>query len=388
MTSIFLVARREFQAQIRSKSLIISTIVMAVLIVAAGVLGMFLLDDDDSPDDLVATVGVSQSAMPLAEDLRQAGLTVVEASGEPETVLADNPDMNAVIVENPGNPQIFAGDGAEHVDAIVEITQTVATDFVITDQFGDVATPEAVEAVSQAQNLTAEIIGGPDFDPVAFFVGLLTASLVYGAIVFGITILATGVVEEKASRVVEILLATIKPKNLLMGKFLGIGLAVLSMVAVYVIAIIIAASIAGILPDIKIGTYIPMLIVWVILGYVIYASITGGLAATVSRQEDIGAITGPLVFVSIVPFYFALFYIPDNPDGALAQIVGYIPFFSPFILPMRAAFTDVPVADIVISIGICLVTIPLLAALAGKIYERSILHTGTRMKLVDALRGK
>lgn len=386
MQSVYLVARREFQAQLRSKSLIVSTIVMAILIIAAGVLGKVLLERDAETEVVAATVGVTDSAMPLADTLEESGLVVVEATGTPEDILAGDESLDALITAEPGNPIIFALDGAENLDLITTITQTAATDYVITEQFGDEATSEALEAISQAQNLTATIIGSSDFDPVQFFVALLTVSLVYGMIVFGISILATGVVEEKTSRVVEILLATIRPRTLLMGKFLGIGLAILSMVAVYVAAIVIAATIAGLLPDVNIATYIPMLLVWVLLGYIIYASITGGLAATVSRQEDIGAITGPMVFLSIVPFYFAMFYVPDNPDSTLTQIVGFVPFFSPFVMPVRAAFTDLPATDLIIAIGLCLVTIPLLAALAGKIYERSILHTGTRMKIMEALR--
>lgn len=386
MQSVYLVARREFQAQLRSKSLIVSTIVMAILIIAAGVLGKVLLERDAGTEVVAATVGVTDSAMPLADTLEESGLVVVEATGTPEDILAGDESLDALITAEPGNPIIFALDGAENLDLITTITQTAATDYVITEQFGDEATSEALEAISQAQNLTATIIGSSDFDPVQFFVALLTVSLVYGMIVFGISILATGVVEEKTSRVVEILLATIRPRTLLMGKFLGIGLAILSMVAVYVAAIVIAATIAGLLPDVNIATYIPMLLVWVLLGYIIYASITGGLAATVSRQEDIGAITGPMVFLSIVPFYFAMFYVPDNPDSTLTQIVGFVPFFSPFVMPVRAAFTDLPATDLIIAIGLCLVTIPLLAALAGKIYERSILHTGTRMKIMEALR--
>ncbi|MBM9432581.1 ABC transporter permease [Flaviflexus equikiangi] len=386
MQSVYLVARREFQAQLRSKSLIVSTIVMAILIIAAGVLGKVLLERDAETEVVAATVGVTDSAMPLADTLEESGLVVVEATGTPEDILAGDESLDALITAEPGNPIIFALDGAENLDLITTITQTAATDYVITEQFGDEATSEALEAISQAQNLAATIIGSSDFDPVQFFVALLTVSLVYGMIVFGISILATGVVEEKTSRVVEILLATIRPRTLLMGKFLGIGLAILSMVAVYVAAIVIAATIAGLLPDVNIATYIPMLLVWVLLGYIIYASITGGLAATVSRQEDIGAITGPMVFLSIVPFYFAMFYVPDNPDSTLTQIVGFVPFFSPFVMPVRAAFTDLPATDLIIAIGLCLVTIPLLAALAGKIYERSILHTGTRMKIMEALR--
>lgn len=388
MNPTLLVARRELRAQLRSKSLIISTVVMAILIVAAGFLGKFLLSDDDGPEQITATVGITESAAPLAEDLRGFGLQVIDVSGEPAEILEQNEDMNAVLTGEPGSPRIFALDGAEHLEEITALTQSAATDYAITDRFGDAATPDALEAIAQSQNIVPEIVGGPEFDPIQFFVAILTLSLVYGVIIFGISILATGVVEEKTSRVVEILLATIKPRNLLMGKFLGIGLAVLSIIAVYVAAIVAAAAIAGLLPQVNITRYVPMLIVWVLLGYVIYASITGGLSATVSRQEDIGAITGPMVFLSIVPFYFAMFYVPDNADSLVTKIVGFIPFFSPFVMPVRSAFTDVPLSDTLIAIGLCLVTIPLLAALAGKIYERSILHTGTRMKLTDALRSR
>lgn len=386
MSPIFLVARREFIAQTRSKALIISTVVMAVLILAAGVLGRFLLEPDDNPDQIVATVGVTNSASPLTEDLEAAGLTVIDVQGPAEDILTANEDLNAVIAAEPSRPQIFALDGAQHLDFITEATESAAGSYVLTDTFGDQATPEAKAYLADAQNLSVEIFSANEFDPIAFIVGLITVSLVYGVIVMGVSMLATGVVEEKSSRVVEILLATIKPRDLLMGKFLGIGGAIFLMVAVYTAAIVGAGAIAGILPDINITTYVPMLLLWVVLGYIIYASITGGLAATVSRQEDIGAITTPIIFLSIVPFYFAMFYVPNSPDSTLTQIIGFIPFFSPFILPIRSAFTEVPMSDVLISVGICLVTIPILATLAGKIYERSILHTGTRMKLTEVFK--
>ncbi|AZQ77985.1 ABC transporter permease [Flaviflexus ciconiae] len=386
MSPIFLVARREFIAQTRSKALIISTVVMAVLILAAGVLGRFLLEPDDNPDQIVATVGVTNSASPLTEDLEAAGLTVIDVQGPAEDILTANEDLNAVIAAEPSRPQIFALDNAEHLDFITEATESAAGSYVLTDTFGDQATPEAKAYLADAQNLSVEIFSANEFDPIAFIVGLITVSLVYGVIVMGVSMLATGVVEEKSSRVVEILLATIKPRDLLMGKFLGIGGAIFLMVAVYTAAIVGAGAIAGILPDINITTYVPMLLLWVVLGYIIYASITGGLAATVSRQEDIGAITTPIIFLSIVPFYFAMFYVPNSPDSTLTQIIGFIPFFSPFLLPIRSAITEVPMSDVLISVGICLVTIPILATLAGKIYERSILHTGTRMKLTEVFK--
>ncbi|WP_054951843.1 ABC transporter permease [Flaviflexus massiliensis] len=387
MNSISLVARREFRAQTRSKASIISTIVMAILIIAGGVLGKFLLDDEDTPEVVSATVGVTSDTAPLTSYLEDTGLTVVEVSGDPAEALTDE-DINAVLADDPSIPTIYAVDGAEDLELVTELTELSTSNYLLTETFGDEATAEVKQEFIDSQALTVEIIGASDFDPVAFIVGVLTVSLVYLTIVMGVSMLAMGVVEEKSSRVVELLLATIRPRDLLMGKFLGIGLAIFLMVAVYVAAMVTAGAIAGVLPDINIASYVPMLLVWVILGYIIYASITGGLAATVSRQEDIGAITTPVIFLSMVPFYFAMFYVPNNPDTLLSQVMGYIPFFSPFVMPVRASVSDVPLSDNLIAIGICLLTIPILAAIAGKIYERSILHTGTRMKLTEVLRNK
>lgn len=387
MNSISLVARREFRAQTRSKASIISTIVMAILIIAGGVLGKFLLDDEDTPEVVSATVGVTSDTAPLTSYLEDTGLTVVEVSGDPAEALTDE-DINAVLADDPSIPTIYAVDGAEDLELVTELTELSTSNYLLTETFGDEATAEVKQEFIDSQALTVEIIGASDFDPVTFIVGVLTVSLVYLTIVMGVSMLAMGVVEEKSSRVVELLLATIRPRDLLMGKFLGIGLAIFLMVAVYVAAMVTAGAIAGVLPDINIASYVPMLLVWVILGYIIYASITGGLAATVSRQEDIGAITTPVIFLSMVPFYFAMFYVPNNPDTLLSQVMGYIPFFSPFVMPVRASVSDVPLSDNLIAIGICLLTIPILAAIAGKIYERSILHTGTRMKLTEVLRNK
>ena len=256
----------------RSEALIISTVVMAVLILAAGVLGRFLLEPDDTPDQIVATVGVTNSASPLTEDLEAAGLTVIDVQGPAEDILTANEDLNAVIAAEPSRPQIFALDGAQHLDFITEATESAAGSYVLTDTFGDQATPEAKAYLADAQNLSVETFSANEFDPIVFIVGLITVSLVYGVIVMGVSMLATGVVEEKSSRVVEILLATIKPRDLLMGKFLGIGGAIFLMVAVYTAAIVGAGAIAGILPDINITTYVPMLLLWVVLGYIIYAS--------------------------------------------------------------------------------------------------------------------
>jgi len=81
-----------------------------------------------------------------------------------------------------------------------------------------------------------------------------------------------------------------------------------------------------------------------------------------------------------------MFLVPNNPDGTTVKVLSQVPFFAPFMMPMRQALGNVQWWELALAIGICLVTIPILAAIAGKIYSRSVLRTGERVKLLEALR--
>ena len=88
--------------------------------------------------------------------------------------------------------------------------------------------------------------------------------------------------------------------------------------------------------------YIPMVLLWIILGYFTFAAITGGLAATVSRQEDLGAIQTPVIFLQLVPLYVAMYLVPYQPEATITKVLSYIPGLSPYLMPMRAATVVMP----------------------------------------------
>lgn len=233
-------------------------------------------------------------------------------------------------------------------------------------------------------------------NPLGFIVGMVTVMFVAIPIFMGMGALNSGVVEEKTSRVVEIILTTVKPRTLLLAKLLGIGSAMLVFIACYLAGIVAGAGLAGVLPSmgnlaaahLNPWTFAPAVLVWLAVGYFTFGGLSGALASTVSRQEDLGAVQTPVIFGAMIPMYVALYLVPYAPDTTVTHILSCCPFLSPFMMPMRMALGAVGVWEQLLAFAVQIATICLLSLLAGKVYERSILHTGERLKLRQALRGR
>ena len=233
-------------------------------------------------------------------------------------------------------------------------------------------------------------------NPLGFIVGMVAVMFVAIPIFMGMGALNSGVVEEKTSRVVEIILTTVKPRVLLLAKLLGIGSAVLVFIACYLAGIVAGASLAGVLPSmgnlaaahLNPWTFAPAVLVWLAVGYFTFGGLSGALASTVSRQEDLGAVQTPVIFGAMIPMYVAIYLVPYAPDTTVTHILSCCPFLSPFMMPMRMALGAVGVWEQLLAFAVQIATICLLSLLAGKVYERSILHTGERLKLRQAFRGR
>jgi ABC-2 type transport system permease protein len=199
---------------------------------------------------------------------------------------------------------------------------------------------------------------------------------------------AQGVVEEKSSRVVELLLSTIRPWQLMAGKVLGIGLVgFVQMVVVGGggVAAAVALDVLSIPISTAISTVV-WLVVWYLLGFVMYSLVFAALAALVSRQEDVGGVITPALMFVIVGYVIGISVLPSDPDSALVETLSVIPVFAPTLMPMRLAMGGVPVWEAVVSVGLVLALIPLLVWLAGRIYANAVMRSGARVKLKDALR--
>ncbi|MFT3944647.1 MAG: ABC transporter permease [Ancrocorticia sp.] len=388
-----LVIKREFSTLLGSKAMKISTTVLVLLFLVAGLVGRFLLNDDDAdsggPQGML--IGVTTEAVPLIPYLDLAPYDDVTEIGDAnprEAYNAEGADFDAIISGDPESPVISSGNQDTPVR---EIAVLAATEYLV-DQNGAL-TPQLskqLHAVTEIRvvDVTENAIND---NPIGYGVGMISVVILMMITIMGVSTLSAGVVEEKSSRVVEILLTTVRPRTLLLGKILGIGSAMLVIFIIYIAGIFGGLWISGLLEGagvvldalgaLGVWGYIPMVLMWIVLGYFTFAAITGGLSATVSRQEDLGAVQTPIIFMQMIPMYVAMYLVPFLPDATITKVLSYIPAFSPYLMPMRTAIGDVPLWEQGLAVGLSLIAIPLLGALAGKIYERSILHVGERVKL-------
>jgi len=215
---------------------------------------------------------------------------------------------------------------------------------------------------------------------------VMTIVLFFGISVFGQMVL-TGVLEEKASRVVEVLLARIPARALLAGKIAGIGLLGLAQIGVAALAALVAvAAMSSIDVSAVRGPVLAWALVWFVLGYTLYATVYGALGSLGSRVEDAQAVAGPVMVVMAVA-YFASFVTVGKPDSTAATALSYFPLTAPMAMPGRIAMGAAAWWEPVVAAALTLAAIAGLVVLAGRVYTRAILHSGPALSLRDAWRG-
>jgi ABC-2 type transport system permease protein len=198
--------------------------------------------------------------------------------------------------------------------------------------------------------------------------------------------LASGIVEEKASRIVEVLLATIRPRELLAGKILGIGvvgLGQLTLIGSVGAALAIATGTLDLAGD-AVGA-IGIVLAWFVLGYALFSCMFAVAGALVPRQEDIQNSTGPLTVILVGSFLLSFSAI-DDPGGGLATVLSFVPPTAPMVSPVRLIAGEMPAVQVALSVAVLAASTAGLVLVAARIYANAVLRTGTRVKLLDAWR--
>jgi ABC-2 type transport system permease protein len=217
---------------------------------------------------------------------------------------------------------------------------------------------------------------------LAFFVVLI----LYGQLLtYGIWV-ASGVVEEKSSRVIEVLLATIRPRELLAGKVIGLGLLGLAQLLVISVLGLGVARAAGKVPlDGDVLAAAGFGLIWFLLGYGFYACAFACAGSLVPRLEELQSATTPLVLVILVSMFVA-FGANAAPDGTLAHVSAFIPMTAPLTLPSRILVGEAPWTEVLGGAVVTLAASAALIPLAARIYAGAVLRTGSAVGLRDAWR--
>jgi ABC-2 type transport system permease protein len=381
---VLLVARREFVTQVRSRSFVIGLVITLVLFSGLLLLGAYIGVQSDSK-----TLGLTAQTASLQPVLEQSAkgqaiqLTVRGVDDEAGRQQVDAGDLDALLTGEAGGYELLG------LDAVDSRLQALVTAAVQQQTLTAALTRAGIDPAQLAARSQLAVDTLEPADPEAgqklglAFVGIIL--LFFSLSGYG-QLVATGVVEEKQSRVVELLLASIKPWQLLAGKIIGLGAVGLLQLVILSVISGAGATAAGLLtvPTAAVGMFV-MVVVWYLLGFFLFAALYAAVGSTVSRQEELNSVVAPMIFLLLIPFVLTLNLLPNDPRNGLAAVLSFIPFFSQTVMPARYALGVASLGEVLVAAVLALIAIVVVVRLAGRVYQNSVLRTGARVSLREAL---
>ncbi len=234
----------------------------------------------------------------------------------------------------------------------------------------------------------------------SFFVAYAMGFLLYFTMIIYGQQTMTSVIEEKSSRIMEVLASSLRPFEMLLGKILGVGLTGLLQLSIWAAAVIVLsadrtqiAHVIGVsaaamqqLPIPSLPTdLLVVFLLYFVLGFLLYGALyaaIGSMFNTVQEAQQVAAFVQMVILVG----FFALFAVIRDPTGSLGVTMSMIPFFSPFIMPARWSLTTVPIPQLVLSVTLSVLAVLAVAWIAGRIYRVGILMYGKKPSLMDVSR--
>lgn len=379
-----LIARREVTSRLQQRGFRISFAVALLVVVLACVLPSFFRGGNGTP---TYDVGVATPSRGLSQALTAVGAAQhVHVRLHPAGVA----DARAQVRDGAWDVAVLPG------DRLLVHAATDGSAVLVRTALQLAGTLERLRAAGLTPTQAAHALSGPParIETVSSSrsgqrkgIAIVAVVLLFSQLVTFVTWVATGVVEEKASRVVELLLACVRPSQLLAGKLVGIGLLAAAQVLVIGLVALVAATSAGTVSvpasaiTVLIGSFVGFL-----LGFAFFAALGAAAASTVSRQEEVSGVLAP-ISLTLTVSYLAAFTVAASPGSTAARVLSLVPPVSAMAMPARLAGGGVPVLDVVLAVVLLIAAAVGVLALAARIYRASILHSGTRVSLRRAWRG-
>ena len=351
--SVWLVTQREIGSKLRSKAFVISTLILFLIALGAVVWGGITAGSTQG-----IPVAVTAETAPSMENV--PGI---------ETTLADSVDDAIGMVED------------QSVDAAVvpeEAAGPYPYKIVAKDSY-----PETLVALLSVSP-TVELLDETPENPLLRYFVALGFGIVFlmAASMFGSTI-AQSVVEEKQTRVVELLIAAIPVRTLLAGKVLGNTVLAMAQIVALALVAVVGLSVSGQSVALTgLGGPIAWFAVFFLFGFILLAALFAAGGAMVSRQEDIGSTTTPLTMLILAPYFLVIFF-NDNP--VVLSVMSYVPFSAPVAMPLRIYLGQAAWWEPPLSLALLIATCVAAVLVGSRIYENAILRMGGRVKLREAL---
>jgi ABC-2 type transport system permease protein len=364
--AIQLVARREIRERLRSKVFLVSTLVMLLIVGGSTALQGAL---SKKPAYRVAVTAPAPAG--LADALERAAKPF------------DDANVRLRVVTSPAAGRRLLE--AEQVDALLLLPQDRLVFRTNVDvkaaAIADIAVRALRNQLPPAPEVTTSTLHRPDAETtaaqtLAAYVSsllLLTSLAIYGQWV------VSGVVEEKNNRVVEIILSTVRPRHLLAGKVIGIGLLGLAQLAL-VAGLAATLLVAGVFDaPAGLGGSVALVIPWFALGFALYAVAYATAGALASRQQNADTAGQPVTYTLLAVYFAGYVALASNMDGLPANVLTVFPLTAPLVLPARSALVGVPLWEHVTAVALVLAAIYALVRLAGRVYAQGLLRSGPRL---------
>ena len=431
MSKIAIVIGREYLTRVKKKSFLILTILMpflVVLMVAVPIALGTLKDDKQRPVVVLDQTGKYANLFLNVEQTDSTGLEgyIFAAADKPLTEYQKSAgDEEAIIyisgdlIENPNAVMIY-GRGEIQND-LKRYVEKVLTTQIHNDKLERYNIPELDNIIADMQSsISVQTVkwgedGQETFSSseIAMVLGLFSALLIYMFVLSYGAMVMQGVMEEKTSRIVEVIVGTVKPFDLMMGKIIGIMLVGFTQMAVWALMLISLSSFAGIslLPEMSMSmsnmtaeemaalqatpmgelssalSSLPLLeigilfVVYFLGGYILYSSFYAAIGAAINSQEDSSQFMMPMMIVMIFSIYAAMGSM-ENTDGPLAFWASLFPLSSPIVMMVRIPF-GVPMWQVILSVVLLYITAIAVVWLSSRIYRVGILLYGKKPTVKD-----
>ena len=418
------VARREYLFRVRGKAFLITTALLALVVVAATLLPTFLgaLGVAD-PSEIAVSVEADDISTDAVASIQALLIAASDPEGEGEVAVEDRPTATRT-----DDPEAAADDvRAGELDGLLTITRpdeelvfeylsdqgpTSQTRVLVAQAANAIAIADRLDRAGVAPDEAAAIFAPSDFTAVAVdpdaleeedFAGALLLAYIVVILTFMAILtygnwVAQSVAEEKSGRVMELLITAATPRQLLTGKVLGTGAAGLTQYLVMIVAVIGGLVIAGPVSSLlgvsgrtpfELPTLEPGFLLaftgFFLLGFLLYSTLYAAAGSMVSRIEDVQQAVGPLIYLALAGYLISFVGLND-PDAEWIAIASLVPFFSPYLMPARMLMGNPASWEVLVAIVLLVVTLVGAIWLASRIYSAGVLLYGQRVGIRSVLR--
>jgi ABC-2 type transport system permease protein len=403
------VAANEYTVNVKRKGFILTTLILPLFMVGAMLVPALVIVFSSHGGE---TIGVVDETGKLFTDmaLRYTEIQSSKFTGEGQNKgyslekIKDEEEAHRLLQE--GNISGYLKIPEDFIESDTAKYVSKSTNILVLEDLGAALRDVRVSVLLQEANLPKEMMkeitrginidtfkmtesGVKQESEFSFFKIFLFSYFLIISIFMSGGYLLQGVVEEKEGRIVEVLLSSISARELMVGKILGLGALGLTQMLIWGGGLLVMRYYLQTATPIAIEllpvSVMPFVLVYFLLGYLLFACLYATVGALSTNLRESQQISGAITFPAVMPIMF-FFYVMDNPNSPLVNALSHIPFFTPTLMMMRIATTEVPLVDICTTTAVLAFSVYLMARFATKIFRIGILSTGKRPSLAEVIR--